>query len=91
MNRMNDCVYFRNTVRSLLPFHKHWYQFIISGDIIYISVLGQPIIILNSHAVSVELLEKRSSIYSDRPEFAMTKDMYVFTHRLSLLKGLNFQ
>jgi hypothetical protein len=33
----------------------------------YVSVLGQGILVLNSRRVAVDLLEKRSSIYSDRP------------------------
>ena len=47
------------------------------GDIVYVHVFGKPIIILGSHAVCTDLLEKRSSIYSDRPPVPMTGDLLV--------------
>jgi hypothetical protein len=37
------------------------------SDIIHVDVMGSHIIILNSMKSANELLEKRSSIYSDRP------------------------
>ncbi len=39
----------------------------VGGEIMYVSALGQGILVLNSRRVAVDLLEKRSSIYSDRP------------------------
>jgi hypothetical protein len=48
----------------------------ISGDIVYFSVLGQQVIILNSLKVVNELFDKRSHMYSDRPLLPM-RDMYV--------------
>ncbi|KAI9438791.1 cytochrome P450 [Lactarius indigo] len=39
------------------------------GELMYLSVFGQGIIVLNSQRVAVDLLEKRSNIYSDRPRF----------------------
>jgi len=48
---------------------------IIQGDIISFSFFGRHIIVLNSAKVAVELLEKRSSIYSDRPYLAMGGDL----------------
>ncbi|KAH9937818.1 cytochrome P450 [Epithele typhae] len=41
------------------------------GDIVYLDALGQPVIIVGSHEVAVDLLEKRSSNYSDRAPSAM--------------------
>ena len=35
----------------------------------YVSALGKGILVINSQRVAVDLLEKRSSIYSDRPNF----------------------
>ena len=35
----------------------------------YVSALGQGVLVLNSQRVAVDLLEKRSNIYSDRPNF----------------------
>ncbi|KAH9944416.1 CyP450 monooxygenase [Epithele typhae] len=36
------------------------------GDIVHISLLGQPVIVLNSAEAVTDLLERRSAIYSDR-------------------------
>jgi len=46
------------------------------GKIIYSSVLGIDMVIINSEAVARELLDKRSAIYSDRPVIP-TNDLYV--------------
>jgi len=37
------------------------------GDLIYMKAAGQSIIVLNSHKVASDLLDRRSGIYSDRP------------------------
>lgn len=44
----------------------------------HISAMGQDIVIINSLKVATDLLEKRSNIYSDRPDLAMVK-LYVMT------------
>ena len=41
------------------------------GDVVHLDVLGQPIIVLGSHEAAVDLLEKRSANYSDRPTFVL--------------------
>lgn len=33
----------------------------------YLEILGSPLVVLNSYKIVVDLLEKRSDIYSDRP------------------------
>ncbi|KAJ7136875.1 cytochrome P450 [Mycena epipterygia] len=45
------------------------------GDVCYLQVLGQGIVILSSPEVVNELLEKRGSIYSDRPYLVMTSEL----------------
>jgi len=35
----------------------------------HVDVIGQSIIIINSSKIAKELMDKRSSIYSDRPHF----------------------
>ncbi|KAI0331710.1 cytochrome P450 [Cubamyces sp. BRFM 1775] len=37
------------------------------GDVICVQLVGHPVIVLNSAAADADLLEKRSAIYSDRP------------------------
>ena len=39
------------------------------GDVMYLEVLGKPIIVLSSEEAATELLDKRSANYSDRPDF----------------------
>ncbi|KAI9450879.1 cytochrome P450 [Lactarius psammicola] len=46
------------------PQRKHEY-----GETMYLSILGQDVLVINSQRVAVDLLEKRSNIYSDRPHF----------------------
>lgn len=41
------------------------------GDVIYIQIPKQSIIILGSARAATDLLEKRSDIYSDRPKIVM--------------------
>ncbi|KAH9059147.1 cytochrome P450 [Lactarius vividus] len=55
------------------------------GELMYLSVFGQGILVVNSQRVAVDLLEKRSNIYSDRPryislgEFLTENLSFVFT------------
>ena len=44
-----------------------------SGDVVYFDVLGQPLITLNSLHHSVELLDKKSANFSNRPDLVMAK------------------
>ncbi|KAF8657599.1 hypothetical protein AX16_002180 [Volvariella volvacea WC 439] len=41
------------------------------GDVIYLSLLGKPMLIIDSFPTAIDLLEKRGSIYSDRPFLQM--------------------
>jgi hypothetical protein len=41
----------------------------------YLDGAGQPIIVCNSLKSAYELLERRSSNYSDRPRFIMANDI----------------
>jgi hypothetical protein len=42
---------------------------ILSGDLIYLKILNRPVVVLNSAEAAMDLLEKRSKKYSDRPPF----------------------
>lgn len=37
------------------------------GPIVYLNVAGQPLVVLNTHKAAADLLDRRASIYSDRP------------------------
>ncbi|KAF8168214.1 cytochrome P450 [Crassisporium funariophilum] len=45
------------------------------GHITYLNILGNPTIILNSAKAAIELLETRSSNYSDRPRMIMANEL----------------
>ncbi|KAF9568495.1 cytochrome P450 [Agrocybe pediades] len=45
------------------------------GDVMHIRVLGNSTIILNSLKAAMELLDKRSSNYSDRPRMVMASEL----------------
>lgn len=45
------------------------------GDVMYLHVLGKPIVVLNSVKAAVELLDQRSANYSDRPRFVVMEIM----------------
>ncbi|EKM55767.1 uncharacterized protein PHACADRAFT_184539 [Phanerochaete carnosa HHB-10118-sp] len=41
------------------------------GDVMYLEVIGKPIVVLSSEDAASDLLDKRSSIYSDRSSFPL--------------------
>jgi len=45
------------------------------GDLIYLNAAGQPMVVLNSHRVASDLLDRRSAIYSDRPQNIVACDI----------------
>ncbi|KLO13426.1 cytochrome P450 [Schizopora paradoxa] len=45
------------------------------GDIIYVENAGDSTLIINSYEVAVELLTKRSAIYSSRPHMVMNNEL----------------
>lgn len=45
------------------------------SDVIYVNILGQPVVVLNSVQSAVDLLDKRGSNYCDRPRFVLFEVM----------------
>lgn len=45
------------------------------GDLTSVTVFGQPVVVINSIEVASEMLDKKSSIYSDRPVFQMCGEL----------------
>jgi hypothetical protein len=45
------------------------------GDVIYLNAAGQPVVVLNSHKVAMDLLDRRATIYSDRPHNIVANDI----------------
>ncbi len=58
---------------------------LIAGDICSVTVLGQPLIILNSAQMCKEMLDKKSAIYSDRPVLQMAGELVGWKYTLVLL------
>ncbi|KAF5367697.1 hypothetical protein D9758_009878 [Tetrapyrgos nigripes] len=62
-----------------MPKHYAWSTFSrwkeLYGNIIYLNVVGTPIIVINSSSIARDLLDKRSSIYSDRPH--LVSDLFL--------------
>ena len=54
------------------------------GDVTYINALGQEMIILNSSKAAVEILDKRSANYSDRPVIMMCGEIVGWNRSLAL-------
>jgi hypothetical protein len=60
-----------------------WRRF--SGNIVYTSIAGQPMIILGDYQVANEMLNKKSAIYSDRPIMEMMGELSGFNKWTGLL------
>jgi hypothetical protein len=58
-----------------VPDHGHIQTCRLTGDVVSLSILGRSVIILNSAQAALDLLDKRSSIYSDRPHMVMAGDL----------------
>lgn len=56
---------------------------IISGDVMHLHFLGRSVIVLNSVQAAVDLLDKRSANYSDRPTFVIL-EMFVLGFSLAI-------
>ncbi|KAF8631286.1 hypothetical protein AX15_002609 [Amanita polypyramis BW_CC] len=72
-----------------MPVEREWLTFAkwgdVWGDICSVMVIGQPIIILNSRRTVHEMLEKKSTIYSDRPVLQMGGELVGWKNTLVLL------
>ncbi|KAG2056881.1 cytochrome P450 [Suillus hirtellus] len=55
------------------------------GDISHVEVLGRHIIVLNSVKAAIELLDKKSAVYSDRPVLTMGGELVGWKYTLGLL------
>ena len=56
------------------------------GDIIYLNVVGQEMIILNSSKAAVDLLDKKSPTYSNRPVLTMCGDIIGWNKAMGLIQ-----
>lgn len=56
-----------------------------TGDICSVTVFGQPLVVINSAQVAVDMLDKKSAIYSDRPTLQMAGELVGWKDSLVLL------
>jgi cytochrome P450 len=56
------------------------------GDLISISIFGQPVILISSAKVVEDLLEKRSLIYSNRPALIFAGEIVGWSNAIGLLQ-----
>ncbi|KAG2133604.1 cytochrome P450 [Suillus bovinus] len=72
-----------------IPHNKAWLTFARwgkkYGDILHVEVLGRHIIVLNSVKAAIELLDTKSSIYSDRPVLTMGGELVGWKYALGFL------
>ncbi|KAI3612779.1 cytochrome p450 [Moniliophthora roreri] len=52
---------------------RDWFD--IYGDVIFLRIFSQPMVVLSTFETAQELLEKRSAIYSDRPRFVLFSEL----------------
>lgn len=45
------------------------------GDLVYLHILGQGLVFVNSPEAASDLLDKRGAIYADKPQFTMVCDL----------------
>ncbi|KAI0365462.1 cytochrome P450 [Pilatotrama ljubarskyi] len=46
-----------------------------ASDVLYFTVLGTPLLVINSFEAAHELLDKKGSLYSDRPRLVLAKEL----------------
>ncbi|KAG7442296.1 cytochrome P450 [Guyanagaster necrorhizus] len=72
-----------------MPTGKPWLTFArwgaTYGAVCSATALGQTFVILNSYETAVDLLDRRGSVYSERPHFTMGGDMVGWKSTLGLL------
>ena len=70
--------------------HEHFEAVLICcfvGDLVFLTALGAPILIVSSAEAAFDLMEKRSALYSDRPRSVML-ELYECPRRCAHFLGL---
>ncbi|KAH7909763.1 cytochrome P450, partial [Hygrophoropsis aurantiaca] len=74
-----------------IPRFQAWHTFLSwkhqYGDLVYVETLGNGVLILNTMEMVTDLLEKRASIYSDRPIFTMVGELMGIDNSIPMLQG----
>ncbi|TDL19969.1 cytochrome P450 [Rickenella mellea] len=73
-----------------IPRQKAWHRFAEwkqqFGDMVYVEALGNGILLLNTVELVNEMLQKRWSIYSDRPTFVMVGELMGLDNSIPMLQ-----
>ncbi|KAE9405244.1 cytochrome P450 [Gymnopus androsaceus JB14] len=64
--------------------YTEWYQKY-NSDIVHVNIAGKPVIILNTLEAARELLERKSGIYSSRPQATMLNDLIGWSWAFSMM------
>lgn len=72
-----------------MPTEKEWLTFAKwgdkYGDIVSVDILGRRLVVLNSAQMAISILDKKSSIYSDRPIVGMGGELVGWKNSLPLM------
>ncbi|KAK0439110.1 cytochrome P450 [Armillaria borealis] len=72
-----------------IPSQKEWLTFAkwgeIYGDILSVSILGRRLVVINSAQAAIDILDKKGTIYSDRPIMGMIGELMGVKNSLVLL------
>ncbi|KAG1817246.1 cytochrome P450 [Suillus subaureus] len=72
-----------------MPHTKPWLTFAMwgkkYGNISHIEIMGQHIVVLNSVKAAMDMLDKKSTLYSDRPIFPVGGELVGWKHSMGLL------
>ncbi|KAK0434405.1 cytochrome P450 [Desarmillaria tabescens] len=72
-----------------MPSEKEWLTFAKwgekYGDIVSVSILGRRLVVINSAQMAISILDKKSSIYSDRPVVGMGGELVGWRNSLALM------
>ncbi|KAG9311163.1 cytochrome P450 [Chiua virens] len=73
-----------------IPLSEHWHKFLewkrLYGEIVYVTALGNKMLVLNTPESISDLLESRHMIYSDRPKFTMVGELMRLDNSMGLLQ-----
>ncbi|KAF8643331.1 hypothetical protein AX16_009060 [Volvariella volvacea WC 439] len=73
-----------------IPRHRAWHKFLEwkqeYGDMVYVEAIGNGILILNTIEAVNDLLDRRPSIYSDRPTFVMVGELMGLDNSIPMLQ-----
>jgi hypothetical protein len=61
----------------------YWYLIRSSGNVCYLHILGQGLVFLNTPEAAADLMDKRGTIYSDKPQLVSVSAKGV--HRPALI------